>query len=241
MVQITARHNQKSMPNKDEENPESIAEIGTGVFEEGMAPGSALAHLYRGEIHRMTLWRERLDRTTNWGVIAIAAILTWVFSSEMNPHYLILIGMVMLGVFLSIEAHRYRGYDIWRSRVRLMQENVFSYALDKSLGLKDPDWAEKLGSDYREPAMKLTLEEAIAHRLRRVYLPLFMVLLLAWVVRITAFADESWIDAAAVGRVPGYLIMGLVAISYTGLIVIAYRPRSWRAKGELRKRDLREK
>lgn len=27
-------------------------------------PGSPLAHLYRGEIHRMKLWRERLDRTT---------------------------------------------------------------------------------------------------------------------------------------------------------------------------------
>jgi len=25
-----------------------------------------MAHLYRGEVHRMKFWRKRLDRTTNW-------------------------------------------------------------------------------------------------------------------------------------------------------------------------------
>ena len=26
----------------------------------------ALAHLYRGEVYRSTVWRTRLDSTTNW-------------------------------------------------------------------------------------------------------------------------------------------------------------------------------
>lgn len=60
------------------------------LFDETMGPGSAMAHLYRGEIHRMELWRGRLDRTTYWAVTIIAAILTWAFSSRDNPHYLIL-------------------------------------------------------------------------------------------------------------------------------------------------------
>ena len=34
--------------------------IGRGVFDEDTGPGSAMAHLYRGEIHRMTRWRERM-------------------------------------------------------------------------------------------------------------------------------------------------------------------------------------
>ena len=29
----------------------------------------ALAHLYRGEMYRSTVWRTRLDTTTNWAVV----------------------------------------------------------------------------------------------------------------------------------------------------------------------------
>ena len=28
----------------------------------------AIAHLYRGEIYRSTVWRTRLDSTTNWAM-----------------------------------------------------------------------------------------------------------------------------------------------------------------------------
>ncbi|MGB8892761.1 MAG: DUF2270 domain-containing protein, partial [Pseudolabrys sp.] len=29
----------------------------------------ALAHLYRGEVYRSTVWRTRLDSSTNWAVV----------------------------------------------------------------------------------------------------------------------------------------------------------------------------
>jgi uncharacterized membrane protein len=29
----------------------------------------ALAHLYRGELYRSKVWRQRLDATTNWAVV----------------------------------------------------------------------------------------------------------------------------------------------------------------------------
>lgn len=148
---------------------ESERHIGRGMFEEGMGPGSSMAHLYRGEVHRMTFWRERLDRTTNWAVTIMAAILTWTFTSD-NPHYILLVGMVMLTVFLVIEARRYRGYDLWRSRVRLLQANVFANALDPSQEIDDPHWRRELSEDYRTPRIKISFEEALAHRLRRIYL-----------------------------------------------------------------------
>ncbi|KYH25915.1 hypothetical protein HAPAU_25930 [Halalkalicoccus paucihalophilus] len=215
-------------------------EIGQGLLEEDMGPGSAMAHLYRGEIHRMKFWRERLDRTTNWAVVVISAILTWSFSRSETPHYVILIGMATLSVFLLIEARRYRGYDIWRSRVRTLQENVFAYGLDPSAGLPDPNWRERLSRDYRTPTLKITAEEAIAHRLRRVYLPLFAVLLAAWIVRITAFASGPWTESAAIGVIPGGVVAVVVALFYLAAIAAAVRPRTWYAKGELRTEDLRE-
>jgi len=216
-------------------------EIGEGLLDEGMGPSSAMAHLYRGEIHRMKLWRERLDRTTNWAVIVMAAIITWAFSSANNPHYILLIGVATLSVFLVIEARRYRGYEIWRTRVRILQENVWAYGLDPSAGVVDPDWREKLSQDYRTPTLKISAEEAVAHRLRRVYLPLFGILLAAWLVRITAFSPEPWIASAAIGMIPGTVVVAVVALFYLGAVALACRPRTWHAKGELRAENLRKR
>lgn len=223
----------------DATDPE-LREVGRGLLDEDMGPSSAMAHLYRGEVHRMKLWRERLDRTSNWAVIVMAAILTWAFSSPNNPHYIVLIGVAMLTVFLVIEARRYRGYEIWRTRVRKIQENVWSYGLDPSAGLVDPEWREQLSKDYRSPTIKISAEEAIAHRLRRVYLPLFGILFAAWLVRITAFSPQPWIESATIGMISGELVLVLVGMFYAGALFVALRPRTWHAKGELRAEELRE-
>lgn len=229
----------------DDSNREASASnppsVGAGLLDEGMGPSSAMAHLYRGEIHRMKFWRERLDRTTNWAVLVISAILTWAFSRPDIPHYIILTGIATLGIFLSIEARRYRGYDIWRSRVRTLQENVFAQGLDPTLELPDPDWRQALSQDYRMPTIKISTEEAIAHRLRRVYLSLFTVLIGAWLIRITVFAPGPWTTNAAIGMIPGEVVIGLVGLFYLGAIIVAIRPRTWHAKGELRAEDLRNR
>lgn len=224
----------------DPSDPEH-REVGQGLLDEEMGPSGSMAHLYRGEIHRMKLWRERLDRSTNWAVIVMAAILTWAFSSESNPHCVLLAGAVTLGIFLVIEARRYRGYDIWRSRMRTLQKNVIAYGLDPSQGLEDPNWRAHLSSSYRQPHLKISRMEAIAHRLRRVYLSLLSVLLGAWLVRVTAFADVPWPASAAIGQIPGVAVIVLVLVGYGTLLVIALRPRTWRAETELLSKDLREK
>jgi uncharacterized membrane protein len=212
--------------------------IGRGLLDTEMGPSSAMAHLYRGEIHRMKFWRERLDRTTNWAVIVLAAVLTWAFSGEGNPHYLLLVGNVVLATFLTVEARRYRAYDIWRSRVRTLQEAVWATGLDGA-GPADGNWRARLADDYREPSIKITAEEAIAHRLRRIYLPLFAVLNGAWVVRVTAFGPAQWPVSAAVGMVPGLLVTGGVGLLFAGALAVAFRPRTWHAHAELRTEALR--
>jgi uncharacterized membrane protein len=212
--------------------------VGRGLLDREMGPSSALAHLYRGEIHRMKFWRERLDRTTNWAVIVLAAVLTWAFSTEGNPHYLLLIGNVVLGTFLTIEARRYRAYDIWRSRVRTLQQEVWAAGLDEG-GPEETGWRERLARDYREPTVKITIEEALAHRLRRIYLPLLVVLNVAWVIRITAFSGAAWPASAAVGSVPGTVVTAAVTVVFIAAVTVAVRPRTWHARGELRSKSLR--
>ena len=219
----------------DDANPES-AEVARGAAEDSSDFLSMMAHLYRGELGRTTAWRTRIDRTTNWAVVLTATLLTWAFSSETRPHYVVLVGAATVTVFLGIEARRYRVYDIWRSRVRLLEENVFANALEPE-GAEQSNWRELLSDDLREPAVKTPAVEAVSRRLRRVYLPLISVLVGAWAIRLTAFANGVGpVEAASVGNVPGgYVVVG-VSVFYAALVAVALR-RGRRAKGELRERD----
>ena len=46
----------------------------------------AIAHLYRAEVYRSTIWRTRLDNTTNWSIVTMGIALTTTFSSrEASP------------------------------------------------------------------------------------------------------------------------------------------------------------
>jgi uncharacterized membrane protein len=169
----------------------------------------------------------------------MAAILTWAFSQETNPHYVILIGNAAVVLFLTIEARRYRAYDIWRSRVRSLQRNVWAIGLDPTRSLGDERWRQKLAADYAEPTLKITMEEAVAHRLRRVYLPLFTILNGAWLLRVTAFTDATFPASARIGVLPGVVVTGLVAALMLGAAAVSLRPRTWHASDELREKDLR--
>jgi uncharacterized membrane protein len=63
-----------------------------------------IGHFYRAEVERMTAWRTRLDQTTNWAVVLMATILTFVFASPDYPYYMLLIGAIGVGAFLVIES-----------------------------------------------------------------------------------------------------------------------------------------
>jgi len=225
-------------PDDEQRGPDPF--VGEGLLDRDMGPSSAMAHLYRGEIHRMKLWRERLDKTTNWAVLLMAAVLTWAFSSESNPHYVILVGDAAVAMFLVIEARRYRAYDVWRSRVRDLQQHVWAVGLDPEIDLANGEWRKTLAQDYLSPRLKISVEEALAHRLRRVYFPLFTVLNGAWVLRVTAFAETPWPASAAVGSLPGGLVSAAVVVVYLGALAICCRPRTWHTRGELLDEDLRQ-
>lgn len=208
-------------------------EIGREMVDKSTGLGSVAAHLYRGEVDRAVNWRGRLDKTTNWAVTVIGGILAYAFSGGGDISHSILIVAMLVGVvFLLIEARRFRDYDIWRSRVRILQEDLFANALDPSEGVEHRDWRERLSEDYRDPSEKMSYHDAISHRLRRVYLPLLLGLLAIWIFRLTAYSDSSWIGEAAVQGVPGTVVVGAVSLGYVGLIGIVLWPSSEKTKEE---------
>ncbi|WP_080509215.1 DUF2270 domain-containing protein [Candidatus Halobonum tyrrellensis] len=203
--------------------------------------GSVLAHTYRGEMDQATTWRSRLDQTTTWAVTVMAAILTWAFSSPDNPHYILLIGLGMLAAFTGIETRRYRDYDVYRSRIRIIQQNLIANALDPSEGVAHSDWRRKLSEDYRRPTLKVPWGEALANRLRHVYLPLFGIMLAAWAFRVSVFTpDQSWLASAAIVVIPGWAVGAVVTAFSVAVVAAAFWPRERRAKGEFREGEFGE-
>src|SRR5258706_16237440 len=85
----------------------------------------AIAHLYRGEVYRSPIWRTRLDNTTNWAIVTRGIALSTTFSSpQASPLPLVLVVLV-IAVFLGIEARRYRYFHVWRARPRWLQRDFY--------------------------------------------------------------------------------------------------------------------
>ncbi len=207
------------------------AEVGERAAADLDAVASISAQLLRATTDRVTTWRTRLDQTTNWAVVVLAAVLTWAFSSPDNPHYVLLIGAVAVSAFLGVEAHRFRQYDAWRGRLRILEENLFAEVYDPE-GDEDADWRADLAAEYRSPELKLSMVDALGHRLRRVYLWLLGVLLLAWVVRVTTFSsDASGLEGAAIGQIPGEVVVGVVVAYAAVLVALA----AWSLRGSTKR------
>lgn len=226
------------MSGKNERNDTEAteeADVGAEFAEDPAEMSDILGDAYRGELDRETTWRSRLDQTTTWAVTIVAAILTWAFSSPDNPHYIILIGVLVVSMFLFIEARRYRDYDVYRSRIRLFQQNLLAKALDPSEGLTSEQWRDELSQDYRTPTLKVSMQEALGNRLRRIYLPLLVVLFIAWLFRITAFApNQNPTTTASITVIPGFVVIIAVGLIYLAAFIIALWPRDREAKGEFR-------
>lgn len=188
---------------------------------------NTLAHYYRGEMSRMISWRDRIDRTTNWAIGAVAAMLSLGLSAPEIHHSVLLFSMLVVGLMLGIEARRYRFFHVYRSRVRLLERNYYAQVLAPS-DLRDPThWMRQLADDLRAPRFNLTLIQAVARRLRRTYIYMFAILLLAWVIKGTVIAPPtlSGTQAYAIGWIPGWIVLGVVAAAFAAMLYLMYAHR----------------
>ncbi|MCA1609256.1 MAG: DUF2270 domain-containing protein, partial [Acidobacteria bacterium] len=181
----------------------------------------AMSHFYRGEIQRSNIWRNRLDATTNWAVITAGATLSFVFSSADNPHFAIPINSILVSIFLFMEARRYRYYEVWANRVRVLETGYFAPMLSQRTMPPDKEWADHLSADLLTPHFTISEWEAVGRRLRANYLWIFILLALSWALKIyihpwpipaaTIEEKRAFIDVfqhrATVGIVPGYFVI----------------------------------
>jgi uncharacterized membrane protein len=186
----------------------------------GAAEIGALAHLYRGELYRSTVWRTRLDATTNWAVVSTGLALSLAFAgAAASPLPLVLVGL-LVAVFLHTEARRYRFFDFWRVRAHILETQFFGPIL-LGQGVRTGNrWNEVLCEDYRSPRLHITYWDALGRRLRRNYGWIFAIQAVSYLGKLLihpapiASFDELW-ARAAIGPAPGQLVL-LAGLAFHG-------------------------
>lgn len=187
-------------------------------------PTVAMSHLYRGELARSDTWRTRLDTTMNWALTTTGAVVSFAFSSAVVSHIVLLVGLWLVTMFLLLEARRYRYYDLWIRRVRLLEGGYFAPMLRHEP--VDPDAMRELAAEYARPQLQLTWFSAIATRLSRAYGTLIFVLLVSWFAKVyghpkTVRSWDEFFSRAHIGPIPGAVVV-LVLSLFTAVFVLAF-------------------
>ncbi|QRI65262.1 DUF2270 domain-containing protein [Shinella sp. PSBB067] len=191
---------------------------------------NTMVHYYRGELGRMAGWRDRIDRTTNWAITVVAALLSVSLSTPTSHHGVLLFAMLLVTLLLLIEARRYRFFDVYRARVRQLERFYFAEILNPR-GQLALDWAAPIAKSLRKPDFLISYRDAACRRLRRNYCWMYLILLLAWALKISsstmqiqagqgkdiALAFEHVVANAALGPVPGSVVLVCVALFYAAI------------------------
>jgi uncharacterized membrane protein len=197
-----------------------------------------MVHFFRAEIQRANVWRQRLDTTTNWAVVVTGATLSIAFSQSDVHHSVILLNTLLILWFLFIEARRYRYYELWSYRVRLMETDFYAAMLVPPFH-PSPEWAENLAENLLSPSFPISMWEAFGRRLRRNYYWIFLILLASWMAKIWLFPTApanmaEFMDRASVGPIAGEIMVGLGFAFYIFLAVFAIATVNMtRATGEI--------
>ncbi|MCB9079583.1 MAG: DUF2270 domain-containing protein [Anaerolineaceae bacterium] len=179
---------------------------------------NAMVHFFRAEIYRADVWRKRLDTTTNWAVITTGATLSIAWDPQ-----IIILSTLLVTLFLYIEARRYRHYELWSYRVRLMETDFFAAMLVPPFR-PSADWAESLAENLLRPKFPISMWEAFGRRFRRNYVWIYIILWLAWVLNIWLHPEpatvlEEFISRAAIGHIPAWAVLA-TGLTFNGVLIV---------------------
>ncbi|MDQ3623041.1 MAG: DUF2270 domain-containing protein [Verrucomicrobiota bacterium] len=188
---------------------------------------NAMSHFYRGELGRIMSWRQRLDTTTSWAITVTSTIFTVAFSIEAVPHIIFFFNIAIVWMMLWIEARRYRFYDAFRARVRMLEAHFLVPIVAQNDSLLQGEWQRLVCEDLLLPSFKISSFEAVGRRLKRNYVFIFLIILVAWLTKIFLHANpaiSSWdtfYTALRVGTsIPGWLVGFIFAITFVAVLGI---------------------
>ena len=216
--------------------PPATAAPSSGLDNAGYV--NALSHFYRGELGRIMVWRTRLDTTTNWAVTGTTAIITIAFSNVGVPHLIFFFNLAIVWMMLWIEARRYRFYDAFRARIRMLEAHFLVPMIMENHQMLQGEWKKLVCEDLILPSFKITMLEAVGRRLKRNYVFIFVLIIIAWVMKLFLHASEpiesfgAFYRAMRVGHIPPWFVLFIflgTLITVIGLAIYVGR----RTSGEI--------
>jgi len=190
---------------------------------------TVITHFYRGELGRMVMWRDRLDRTTNWAIIAATAIVSYAWSHDEFTHIGFLLGNAILYILLMIEGRRYLFFDAYRGRVRMLEANwIAPHLIGEAI---HEDWRQMLRQDLAKPSHKITIWEALGNRLFRNYIWLYLIVAIGWVLKV--WMKGIPVDLSNPGGIAMAVLLGCFYLYLGVLLFLAFRMHE--ASGRFRK------
>ena len=187
---------------------------------------NAMSHFYRGELGRSMVWRQRLDVTTNWAITSSTAIITIAFSTREVPHIIFFFNLAIVAVLLWIESRRYRFYDAFRARIRMLEAHFLVPMVMENRELLQGEWKKLVCEDLILPSFKITKLEAIGRRLKRNYVFIFILILVAWLTKIFLHATApindvvSFYHALRIGHIPSWVVAMVFVGTFISVISI---------------------
>ncbi len=189
---------------------------------------TAMAHLYRGEVNRLTVWHVRLDTTTNWAMLLTTGMTTFALGSERTPHYVLLLGLAIIAMCVSIEARRYQHVHHSAHRLRLLESGYFKGLLE---GRTEAAWRDQLSQDLAQPRGTLSWLQAARIRLRHNYLMLVYFITAVWITKLYIHPAcpgslHEFYERLAVGSlIPSWFVAVSAAFFVLGATGLAFRFR----------------
>ncbi len=204
-----------------------------------------ITHMYRGEVQRANVWRQRLDRTTNWAILILSALITWTYTGPGRPHELLLFGLVFISILWFIEARRFLSFNAYDSRVRVLEKNFIAKTLHQDKEVTSRQWLKTLASDLRTPHYKIPYWKALSHRLRRIYIWLFSVTLILWLGKLwmhpVPTSDFTTVVLRSyIGGIPGAFVFSVVISYYIMLAMITVTTPQFEGKKYMVRTDKEE-
>ncbi len=208
-------------------NPGGLSDEATISLQRSLYdPGyvNAMSHFYRGELGRIMIWRQRLDITTNWAITSSTAIITIAFSNRDVPHIIFFFNLAIVWGMLWIEARRYRFYDAFRARVRMLEAHFLVPMVMENREMLQGEWKKLVCEDLILPSFKITKLEAIGRRLKRNYVFIFILIMVAWITKIFLHATmpvkgiHGFYAALRIGHIPSWLV-ALIFVGTLALVI----------------------
>lgn len=182
---------------------------------------NAMVHFYRGELGRIMVWRQRLDVTTTWAITSSTGIITVAFTYPQVPHIVFFFNLALVWIMLWIEARRYRFYDAFRGRVRMLESHFLVPMVSQSPNLLDGEWRRMVCEDLILPSFKISKLEAVGRRLKRNYVFIFAIIIMAWTLKIFVHPNQpivsfsAFYESLAVHELPAWF----ACLVYFGTII----------------------